>query len=115
MEAARLAPITIVPLKVASPLEFKVIPLDTAPICIPLESIESLVVLPSFNFNVVDVISTCSVDVLPIVVVAAKLATSVLSSTNWIPVLLTCANVFVSSPKAIRPLAFNCNFLFASA
>ena len=115
MEAARLAPITIVPLKVASPLEFKVIPLDTAPICIPLESIESLVVLPSFNFKVVDVISTCSVDVLPIVVVAAKLATSVLSSTNWIPVLLTCANVFVSSPKAIRPLAFNCNFLFASA
>ena len=88
MEAARLAPIVISPLNVAFPLASKVIPFPTEPICIPLESIESLVVLPSLSFNVVEVSSRCSVAVFPIVVVAAKLALSTEAETICTPLCL---------------------------
>ena len=76
MAVAKLEPIVISPLKVASPSAFKVIPELTAPICTPLLSIEIRVVPPSLSFNVVEVISTCSVAVFPIVVVPPNLALS---------------------------------------
>ena len=85
IDAARLAPIVISPLNVALPSEFKVIPFASEPICIPSASISSLTVEPSLSFNEVAVNSTCSVDVLPIVVVPANLAYSVLPDTICTP------------------------------